>query len=296
MSKIIEIRKRLESVQKIGRVTNAMQLVSASRFHQSYQRMSASRPYVKQLQALLANIDQGFFEATDHPFFKKQSSQTKTQTSAHGVILLGTQKGLCGSLNHRLLKTVLSSASAAEKQPLFYWTMGEKIKSLMQTIGMDTVSHSEVSIGEDGFFDLLFEVIEQYKTGAIQQVSLVYTRYVSAMVQEPVKLDLLPIDPQVLMAMRETSHASGSQPKDYLVEPSVPELLDFLLTQYLRSVFYQAALESDASEQASRMVAMKTATDNARRLEDKTQLHYNNVRQSLITAEIIEIVSGSEAV
>ena len=288
MSKILEVRRKLESVANIGRVTNAMQLVSASRFHQSYKKTRASRPYAQRLQQMMRQVDQRMWQETDHVFFRENTKRSHVD----GMIVLGTEKGLCGSLNHRLLKQVLGELQGSNRQ--FYWTYGSKINSIMQSLGIEVLGHSAKTKTDGEFFSLLFTVIEQYKQGLIDRVLVAYNHYDSVMVQRPRILQLLPL------AMDEWLEGNAEQPaeraKDYLVEPSWKALVDFLLTQWVRVQFYQAALESDASEQAARMVSMKTATDNASRLEDRLQLQYNNVRQAMITSEIIEIVSGSEAV
>ncbi|MEC7030411.1 MAG: ATP synthase F1 subunit gamma [Pseudomonadota bacterium] len=286
MSKLIHIRKKLATTQEVGRVTNAMQLVSASRFHQSFIKMKKSRPFVSSIVDMLASLDHGAMSDLNHPYLTTTNKARKP-----GIIVVGTQKGLCGSLNQRLVKFVLSQAwYRAGEGPLF-WSYGEKMRHVLDAVGIKVAGYCNEEVGGENFFEVLFDAMSQYRDGSINRLYVCYNTYVSAMVQEPQTVQLLPVP-----MMQEQNKQAGQLNHLFLTEPSLYDVVEWLITQFLRSVFYQAVLEGCASEHAARMVAMKTATDNANRVVEQTMLLYNNVRQSLITSELIDIVSGSEAV
>lgn len=286
MSKILEVRKKLDATKRIGRVTNAMQLVSVSRFHQSFLKTQASRPYCQKMLEVLQCISEETLEELGHPFLS-----TEKKSFVSGMILLGSQKGLCGSLNQRVFKACLEkqqSMGGGKKKHCLYWTHGERMRSLLRSVGVEEVGHTSGEVDDDTVFAPLFDCINQFKAGLIDSVYVCYSDYISLMEQKPKVLQLLPI-PKHKRSWTERQHNPLFE-----WEPNVYKVADFLLTQYVRALFYQAVLESKSSEHASRMVAMKTATDNAGRIQEQTQLLYNNVRQAQITQEIIEIVSGAD--
>jgi F-type H+-transporting ATPase subunit gamma len=284
-----EIRNKIKSVQNTRKITKAMEMVSASKMRKAQDRMRHARPYgekVRNIAAHLANANPEY----RHPFLVKRDS-----VKAAGVIVVTTDKGLCGGLNTNVLRQVTQTLRELEKSgaKVQVSAIGNKGLGFMQRIGANVVSQV-TQLGDTPHLEKLIGPVkiqlDAYERGDIDVVYLAYTRFINTMKQEPVVEQLLPLDPSRL---QETSREYSW---DYLYEPDAQSVLDELLLRYVEAVIYQAVAENMASEQSARMVAMKSASDNAKKVIEDLQLSYNKARQAAITKELSEIVGGAAAV
>ena len=269
-----EIRAKIKSVQNTRKITKAMEMVAASKMRKAQDRMHAARPY--------------------HPFLRPHP----TTAAKVGLIMVTTDKGLAGALNTNIQRMVLNKIKdwKAEGVTVEGTAIGNKGLGFMQHAGVDLLSHA-VQLGDRPQLEKLIGAInvqlEQYSAGKLDKVYLAYSRFVNAMKQEPVIEQLLPLSSDRLEMIGEKRRDYSW---DYLYEPSDATVLDVLLKRYIEALIYQAVAENMASEQSARMVAMKAASDNAKKLIGDLQLVYNKTRQAAITKEITEIVGGAAAV
>ncbi len=281
-----EIRTKIKSVQNTRKVTRALEMVSASKIRKAKDRMAASRPYARMMKQIVGHIAHATTEYK-HPFLNERDVQRV------GYILISSDRGLCGGLNTNLFKLLLKSMSEWDKKDvaLDLVTIGGKGNSFFKNAGVNIVAHAS-QMGDQPQISELVGVIkvmlDAYRNGSIDRVYLVYNDFVNTMVQKTTLDQLLPLVPSSEDEMKDHW--------DYLYEPEAERVLDDTLTRYIESLVYQAVVENLASEHASRMVAMKSASDNANTLIDDLQLVYNKARQAAITQEISEIVSGAAAV
>jgi F-type H+-transporting ATPase subunit gamma len=284
-----EIRNKIKSVQNTRKITKAMEMVAASKMRKAQDRMRHARPYgdkVRNIAAHLANANPEY----RHPFLVKRDT-----VKAAGLILVTTDKGLCGGLNTNVLRLVTQRMRELEKggTALQVTAIGNKGLGFMQRIGAKVVSQV-VQLGDQPHLEKMIGAIklqlDAYSAGQIDAVYLAYTRFINTMKQEPVVEQLLPLDPSKL---QETSREYSW---DYIYEPDAQSVLDELLLRYVEALIYQAVAENMASEQSARMVAMKSASDNAKKVIEDLQLTYNKARQAAITKELSEIVGGAAAV
>ena len=285
MSAAKEIRNKIKSVKNTQKITKAMEMVAASKMKRAQERMHKTRPYGEKVREVCAHLARSNAEYR-HPFLV-----SRPEASCEGVIVVTTDKGLCGGLNTNALRLVL--ASRQETLPQKYSAIGGKGASFLVRMGADIISEY-VGYGDspsmENLLGCLKVMLDAYRDGTVGRVSVVYTRFVNTVKQEPVAEQLLPVPEEALRG------ESPSLSWDYLYEPEATPVVDVLLTRYVESVIYQALSENIASEQAARMVAMKAASDNAGNLIDELQLAYNKSRQASITQEIAEIVGGAAAV
>ena len=284
-----EIRNKIKSVQNTRKITKAMEMVAASKMRKAQDRMRHARPYgdkVRNIAAHLANANPEY----RHPFLVRRES-----VKAAGLILVTTDKGLCGGLNTNVLRLVTQKLRDLEKAgtKVQVTAIGNKGLGFMQRIGAKVVSQV-VQLGDQPHLEKMIGPIklqlDAYSAGEVDAVYLAYTRFINTMKQEPVVEQLLPLDPSKL---QETSREYSW---DYLYEPDAQSVLDELLLRYVEALIYQAVAENMASEQSARMVAMKSASDNAKKVIEDLQLTYNKARQAAITKELSEIVGGAAAV
>jgi F-type H+-transporting ATPase subunit gamma len=284
-----EIRNKIKSVQNTRKITKAMEMVAASKMRKAQDRMRHARPYgdkVRNIAAHLANANPEY----RHPFLVKRDT-----VKAAGLILVTTDKGLCGGLNTNVLRLVTQRMRELEKggTGLQVTAIGNKGLGFMQRIGAKVVSQV-VQLGDQPHLEKMIGAIklqlDAYSAGEVDAVYLAYTRFINTMKQEPVVEQLLPLDPSKL---QETSREYSW---DYIYEPDAQSVLDELLLRYVEALIYQAVAENMASEQSARMVAMKSASDNAKKVIEDLQLTYNKARQAAITKELSEIVGGAAAV
>ncbi len=284
-----EIRGKIKSVENTKKITKAMEMVAASKMRKAQERMRSARPYSDKIRNIAANLATANPEYT-HPFLVKQDN-AKTA----GIIVVTTDKGLCGGLNTNALRLVTSKLRELEGQgsKIEAVAIGNKGLGFLNRIGARVVSHA-VQIGDTPHLDKLIGpvkvLLDAYQEGKLDAVYLVYTKFINTMKQEPVLEQLLPLSADKLQGDK------GNHSWDYLYEPDAQTVIDDLLVRYVEALIYQAVAENLASEQSARMVAMKSASDNAGNVIGELKLVYNKTRQAAITKELSEIVAGAAAV
>ena len=283
-----EIRTKIKSVQNTRKITKAMEMVAASKMRKAQERMRAARPYAEKVRHLAANLSQANSEYK-HPFLEKRQDVRRA-----GLIVVSTDKGLCGGLNTNVLRIALNQIKDwdAAKVDIRVTAIGGKALGFMQRLGAKITSHV-VGLGDTPHLEKLIGpvkvMLDAFQNGELDAVYLTYTRFVNTMKQDPVIEQLLPLTGERL-------ETTGSHAWDYLYEPDAQTVIDELLVRYVEALVYQAVAENMASEQSARMVAMKAASDNAKNVIDELQLVYNKTRQAAITKELSEIVGGAAAV
>jgi F-type H+-transporting ATPase subunit gamma len=282
-----EIRVKIKSVQNTRKITKAMEMVAASKMRKAQERMRMARPYGEKIRTVAAHISHANPEYR-HPFLMERDSVKRV-----GIIVVTTDKGLCGALNTNLLRMVLGQYKAwlAEGEEVDVCCIGNKGMGFMQRLGANIVSHA-VQIGDRPQMDKLIGTIkvmlDSYTEDSFDRLLIGYTRFLNTMKQEPVVEQLLPLSGERMGAPESVW--------DYLYEPEAKAVLDQVMTRYIEAIIFQAVAENMASEQSARMVAMKSASDNAETLIDELTLIYNKNRQAGITKELSEIVGGAAAV
>jgi F-type H+-transporting ATPase subunit gamma len=284
-----EIRSKIKSVQNTRKITKAMEMVAASKMRKAQERMRRARPYADKIRNIAAHL------ATANPEYRHPFLVDHDAVKAAGLIVITTDKGLCGGLNTNILRIVTAKLKelSGAGESVVATAIGSKGLGFLNRIGARVVSQV-AQLGDTPHLDKLIGPVkvqlDAYTRGEIDQVFLCYTRFINTMKQEPVIERLLPLSPDRL---QETSREYSW---DYLYEPDAQAVLDDLLVRYIESLVYQAVAENMASEQSARMVAMKAASDNAKKVIEDLQLTYNKARQAAITKELSEIVAGAAAV
>ena len=287
-----EIRTKIKSVQNTRKITKAMEMVAASKMRRAQERMRAARPYGDKVRNIAAHMSQANPEYR-HPFLIKRE-----QIRNAGVILVTTDKGLCGGLNTNILRLTTNKLKELEAAgaKIEATAIGNKGFGFLNRIGAKVVSHA-ILIGDRPHLDKLIGPVkvqlDAYAEGKLDVVYLAYTRFINTMKQEPVIEQLLPLTSDKFAQSESEKEAYGW---DYIYEPDPVSVVDELLVRYVEAIVYQAVTENMSSEQSARMVAMKSASDNAKKVIDDLQLTYNKARQAAITKELSEIVSGAAAV
>jgi F-type H+-transporting ATPase subunit gamma len=282
-----EIRTKIKSVQNTRKITKAMEMVAASKMRKAQERMRAARPYGEKIRNVAAHISHANPEYR-HPFLVDRDSVKRV-----GIIVVTTDKGLCGALNTNLLRLVLNKMKEWESQgeQIDVCALGNKALQFMHRLGANIVSQA-VQLGDRPQMEKLIGAVkvmlDGYTADKFDRLLICYTRFINTMKQEPVIEQLLPL------AGDRLGTPEGSW--DYIYEPDAKAVLDQVLTRYIEALIFQAVAENMASEQSARMVAMKAASDNAATLIDELTLVYNKSRQAAITKELSEIVGGAAAV
>ena len=283
-----EIRGKIKSVENTKKITKAMEMVAASKMRKAQDRMRAARPYAEKVRNIAAHLGQANPEYV-HPFMKANDAK------AAGMIVVTTDKGLCGGMNTNVLRAVTSKlrdlqTAGVQAQAV---AIGNKGLGFLNRVGAKVVAQS-IGLGDTPHLDKLIGpvkvLLDAYAEGKINAVYLAYTKFINTMKQESVVEQLLPLSSEQLQATK-----SGHD-WDYIYEPDAQSVIDELLVRYVESLIYQAVAENMASEQSARMVAMKAATDNAGSVIGELKLVYNKTRQAAITKELSEIVSGAAAI
>ncbi len=282
-----EIRTKIKSVENTRKITRAMEMVAAAKMRKAQERMRAARPYAEKIRAVAAHLSRSNPEYK-HPFLIKRESIKKV-----GVILITSDKGLCGGLNSNLLRLVVNSMKdwESEGKKIAVCAIGNKGLGFMSRIGAEVKSNL-TGLGDSphqaSLIGAVKVMLDAYIDGEIDAVHICYNHFVNTMKQEPCVEQLLPLSGS------ESNSTNGSW--DYIYEPDAKTIVDELLMRYIESLVYQGVVENMASEQSSRMVAMKAASDNAKSVIADLKLVYNKARQAAITREISEICSGAAAV
>ncbi len=283
-----EIRGKIKSVENTKKITKAMEMVAASKMRKAQERMRAARPYSEKIRNMAANLGQANPEYT-HAFMKMNEAKSA------GFIVVSTDKGLCGGMNTNVLRMVTNQLRANQAAGISAQAVaiGNKGLGFLNRVGAKVVAHA-TQLGDKPHLDKLIGpvkvLLDAYVKGEVKSVHLCYTRFINTMKQEPVVEQLLPLSQEKLQA-EKTAHGW-----DYIYEPDAQAVIDDLLVRYVESLVYQAVAENMASEQSARMVAMKSATDNAGSVIGELKLIYNKTRQAAITKELSEIVAGAAAV
>lgn len=282
-----EIKTKIKSVQNTRKVTRALEMVSASKIRKAQERMRASRPYSRLMTRLIGHIAKANSEYR-HPFMAEHAELRRV-----GYVIVSTDRGLCGGLNSGMFRRILADMREWQGKgvEVDVVCIGQKASTFFRRLKV-TMAGSVTHLGEKPRIEQLVGVIkvmlDGYGAGRLDRVFLCYNDFINTMAQKPRQDQLLPLPPSETL---QTQHDW-----DYIYEPGAETVLDHVMTRYVESLVYQAVLENLASEHAARMVAMKSASDNATKLIGTLNLIYNKARQAAITQEISEIVGGAAAV
>jgi F-type H+-transporting ATPase subunit gamma len=292
-----EIRLKIKSVQNTRKITKAMEMVAASKMKKAQERMRAGRPYARRILSIAMHAARANAEYK-HPLLTRRPEVRRV-----GAVVITTDKGLCGGLNTNLLRVMLNQHKEwiAKGIEVEYCAIGNKGFGFLNRMG-GTIVSQVINYGDRPALERLIGpvkmLVDGYLEGRLDEVHIFSNRFVNTMKQEPTHTTMIPI-PFELQApdgsdVDEHKVREGSW--DYLYEPDAKTVLDELLVRYLETFVYQAAADNIASEQSARMVAMKSASDNALNIIEELQLIYNKSRQASITKELSEIVGGAAAV
>jgi F-type H+-transporting ATPase subunit gamma len=282
-----EIKTKIKSVQNTRKVTRALEMVSASKIRKAQDRMKSSRPYAKMMRQVIGHIAKANTDYV-HPFMAERKDVKRV-----GYIVVSTDRGLCGGLNSNLFRRLLAEIREwhGKGVEVDVVCIGQKATVFFRRLKVNMLA-SVTHLGEKPevaqLIGLIKVMLDAYTEGKLDRVQVCYNNFINTMAQKPLFDQLLPLPPSESL---ETAHDW-----DYIYEPDAQTVLDHVLTRYIESLVYQSVLENLASEHAARMVAMKSASDNASKLIDTLNLVYNKARQAAITQEISEIVGGAAAV
>ena len=291
MASLKEIRAKVASIKSTQKITRAMQMVAASKMRRAQERMQLGRPYADSMRRVVSHLVKASPDYK-HPYLVPRA------VNRVGYIVVSSDRGLAGGLNINLFKKLMQHVKQQKSQSVEtrFAVIGQKGVSFFKTFG-GTVIAAETHYGDNPSFEQLSVpvqvMLDAYNRGEIDEIYMVYNKFVNAMTQNPSVQRLLPIAAEPLV---DETMANREHSWDYIYEPTTKELLDGLMGRYVESIVYQGVVENIASEQSARMVAMKAATDNAGNLINELQLVYNKLRQAAITREISEIVGGAAAV
>ena len=282
-----EIRGKIASIKNTQKITKAMEMVAASKMRKAQDRMRAARPYAEKIRKIIGHLRQVNLDYK-HPFTLERPVQ------AVGIVVISTDRGLCGSLNLNLFKAALAAIREAQAKnaKIYLCVIGSKALQFFRRLGGIEIAASVTHLGDKPRVAELIGttkvMLDLYRDAKIDQLLLVHNVFVNTMAQKGIASQLLPL---------QTVDKDELQERwDYIYEPDAMEFLDDILMRYIESQVFQGAVENVACEMAARMVAMKSASDNAGKLIDELQLIYNKARQAAITKELSEIVGGAAAV
>ena len=287
-----EIRNKIKSVQNTRKITKAMEMVAASKMRKAQERMRQARPYADKVRNIAAHLSEANPEYR-HPYLVR-----RPELKGVGLIVVTTDKGLCGGLNTNVLRITLAKLREYEGKGVKtqITAIGNKGLGFANRAGAKVVSHL-TQLGDTPHLERLIGPVkvqlDAYEAGEIDAVYLCFTKFINTMKQEPVVVQLLPLTSDRLEQSDAERAAYGW---DYIYEPDAQSVVDELLIRYVEALVYQAVAENMASEQSARMVAMKSASDNAKNVIAELQLTYNKARQAAITKELSEIVGGAAAI
>jgi F-type H+-transporting ATPase subunit gamma len=307
-----EIRTKIKSVENTRKITKAMEMVAASKMRKAQERMRHARPYAEKIRNVAAHLSHA------HPEYKHPFVVKRDEVKNVGIIVVSSDKGLCGGLNTNVLRLSINQMKTweSEGRGIAVTAIGNKGLGFMSRVGAN-VKSQVIGLGDAPHMDKLIGpvkvMLDAYIAGEIDQLHIVYTRFINTMKQEPVMEQLLPLTGEFLGADTKPSHANDKVTAsdvvesavnmgvakghwDYIYEPDAAEVVNELMVRYIESLVYHAVAENMASEQSARMVAMKSASDNAKNVIGELKLVYNKARQAAITKEISEIVGGAAAV
>lgn len=282
-----EIRLKITSIKNTQKITRAMEMVAASKMRKTQDRMQATRPYSRKIAQIIKHL------SSANPEYRHEYTVARPVKQV-GVILISSDRGLCGGLNANLFRVALKKMRewSEDSVDINLGVIGQKGAGFFGSIGARISAHA-TRLGDKPHLEDITGVIkvmlDDYSEQKVDEVYVLYNEFVNTMTQKPKLIRLLPIIPDEIQ-----SELKGQW--DYIYEPDAKEVLDQLLVRYVESLVFQGLVENNACEQAARMVAMKSASDNAGKLIKELQLIYNKARQAAITQEIAEIVGGAAAV
>ena len=281
-----EIRSQIASIQNTQKITKAMEMVAASKMKKAQDQMTRARPYADKISNVITHLAQAHPEYSSE-FFNQREVKKK------GYIIISSDRGLCGGLNNNLFKLIVETIEDDKKKNIkpAFSLIGSKATSFFQRMGGDVMAQT-AQLGDkpkiEQVLGLIKSTIDSFISGEIDEVYIVYNKFLNTVSQDPTMQKVLPIK-------AEEKDNDYDHYWDYLYEPDAETVLESLFTRYIESLVYRGLVENLACEQASRMVAMKAASDNATDLTAELQLIYNKNRQAAITQEISEIISGAAA-
>jgi len=284
-----EIRTQINSIGSTRKITKAMEMVAASKMRRAQERMRAAQPYARKMRGVVAHLARAHSEYA-HPY------TVEREAKAVGFVVVSSDRGLCGGLNVNLFRRAVAEMAGWHDRgvEVRVSVIGKKASAFFGRFKADIVSEA-VNLGDAPQLSELVGAIkvmmDDYMAGRIDRLFVASNEFVNTMTQRPIVEQLIPIAPAA-----EDDDKAMSHHWDYIYEPDAAEVIDTLMARYIESLIYQEVAENAACEQAARMVAMKSATDNAGKLIDELQLIYNKARQAAITQELSEIVGGAAAV
>ncbi len=288
MAKAKEINAKIKSVKNTRKITKAMEMVAASKMRRAQERMAASRPYAEKIREVLSHVSQAHPEY-EHPFLQVRPIRRV------GFLLISSDRGLCGALNVNVLRILVNRLHELQEQGVEtrVAVIGSKGVGFLRRHGAHLAAELTGLGDRPNLGDMIGPIrimTDAFRNGEIDALHLISSRFVNTMLQRATMEQVLPV------AKPEKKTVTANQRWDYIYEPEARPVLDKLLQRYVESIIYQAVIEHLACEQSARMVAMKNASDNAKRLVGELQLAYNKARQAAITQEIAEISAGAAAV
>lgn len=287
MASTKEVRTKIASVKNTQKITKAMEMVAASKMRKAQNRMREARPYAEKIRNVIAHLGHA------NPEYKHSYLAERGEVKRVGVIIISSDRGLCGGLNSNLFRETLNYMKEWKDQNIGIdlCLVGSKAVSFFNRFNVAIIGQS-AHLGDKPTVDVLIGAIkimlDAFDAGKIDRLYLISNKFVNSMTQNPIREQLLPV--------QASNEDKLKHHWDYIYEPDAKDILDYLLTRYIESLVYQGVIENIACEQAARMIAMKSASDNAGTLIDDLQLVYNKARQAAITQELSEIVSGAAAV
>ncbi len=286
MAGMREIRGQIRAIQNTAKITKAMELVAASKMRKAQERVLAARPYAEAIRRVIGNIMQA------HPEYRHPYLVERTEVKRRGLVLVATDRGLCGALNVNAFRTALRFIREGNEQGIetVGYAIGRRGAMFLRKVVKEVAAVKEPvpdAVEVQELAGIVRSAAQAFLNGELDEVWLLYSEFVNTMTQRPQLVRLLPC-PEVA----EPTHPGYW---DYLYEPEAAEVLDGLLNRYLEALVYHGVIENKASEYSARMVAMKNATDNANKLVRELRISYNKARQAAITKELSEIVAGAEA-
>lgn len=290
-----EIRNKIRSVKNTQKITRAMEMVAASKMRKAQDRMKKARPYGEKIRNVAAHMSRANTEYR-HPFLIERDTVKRI-----GIIVVTSDKGLCGGLNTNVLRRSLAEMKSweAEGEEIEVCCIGNKGLGFMSRVKANVISQV-VALGDTPDMEQLIGavkvVLDGYTEDRFDRVYIFYNRFINTMKQEPVMEQLLPLSDEKMGSDQEKGETAAKVAWDYIYEPEAKPVIDDIMVRYVEALIYQAVTENMASEQSARMVAMKAASDNAGNVIDELTLIYNKSRQAAITKELSEIVGGAAAV
>ena len=285
MATLRQIRQRIRVARNIQQITRAMKMIAAARLKRAQDRVLAARPYAEKMQTLIGTLALAS-GSIEHPLL-----QSREQVRRVGVLLITADRGLCGSYNTNVIRRCLDFVQQYDSEQVRLLTVGKKGMQFMQRRGYPSVQHFNIPLSGPTIAhaqEIAGVAQQMFLSEEVDEFYLAFSRFRSALVQIPTVQRLLPVE-------RVEAENGRLEHLDFIFEPSSEDLLKRLLPRYVLNLVYQALLEATASEHGARMTAMSAATDNAGKMISTLTLNLNRARQAAITKEILEVVSGAEA-